>query len=155
MQSELVILKEVTRLIIIALLTLCCFWILVPRTWHYGDTNIIYPVKTASCNQYNVCDVEHFLEPVKLRVNEVQSKVVWLKGRTGEIGTWDECAIIDKLNWHCGGVASMTNGRFESRHPSVHFVSGGDWDDIKTPLSYISGWSYRLYWLLSFLPDLR
>ena len=134
---------------------LCCIWVFAPRSWHYGSTQVIYPVQTSFCNKYKVCDVSNFLDPVKLRVDKNLSQVVWQAIGRGEFGTWDGCAIIDKHNWRCGEVVSMVNGLLESRHPSVHFATGGDWENTDTPLSYISGWSYRLYWLLSFLPDLR
>ena len=32
---------------------------------------------------------------------------------------------------------------------------GGDIEGNHPQLRYVSGWSYRLYWLASFLPDLR
>ena len=138
MLSRLVSIKELTQLLFAGVFALCCVWVVAPRTWYYGDTQIIYTVETTFCNQYNVCDVKTFFDPLKVRVDKSKSEVVWM-GET--LGTWRDCVILDKRNWRCNDPSvSMVDGSIESKLPS---------------LSYISGWSYRLYWLLSFLPDLR
>lgn len=113
-------------------------WVFLPRTWHFGDEVLIYPVELGVCSPYGVCDVEKFYSPLKLRVDEKQSQVVWLDTESGAIGSWRGCTIADKENWHCSAP--------------LYAMSGGSFADQGSGREYISGWSYRLYWLLSFLP---
>ena len=138
MGSALEGLRELTSFLLGVILFVCLAWVVAPRTWYFSNTQIIYTVETTFCNQYNVCDVKTFFDPLKIRVDKSKSEVVWM-GET--LGTWRDCVILDKRNWRCNDPSvSMVDGSIESKLPS---------------LSYISGWSYRLYWLLSFLPDLR
>jgi hypothetical protein len=147
--------KELTNILLGGMVVICLAWVFAPRTWHFSDTQIIYPVTTSFCNQYNVCDIETFLIPFKIRVDIPKSEVVWMTNDRG-MGAWDDCVILDKHNWRCGTqFVSMVNGQLESRHPAVYAISGWNFEGERYLFSFISGWSYRTYWLLSFLPTVK
>lgn len=141
MKSLIAEIKELTNILLGGIVVICLVWVFAPRTWHFSDTQIIYTVETSSCNQYNVCDVKAFFPPLQVRVDKSKSAVVWMSTSDENLGAWEDCIILDKLNWRCNSPPiSMINGYIESRLTSVN---------------YISGWSYRTYWLLSFLPTFK
>ena len=116
-------------------------WLFAPSSFAFSDNVKVYPVKLKFCNQFSVCDVSEFLPVIQLRVDTSKSEVVWRATNNNQIGVWQNCTIADKYNWDCSSpIGTMKDGYLLSSDP-----------DIK----YISGWSYKLYWLISFLPSLR
>ena len=104
-------------------------------------TDSAYTFGPSKRAKINVCDVKAFFPPLQVRVDKSKSEVVWLSTSDENLGAWEDCIILDKLNWRCNSPPiSMINGYIESRLTSVN---------------YISGWSYRTYWLLSFLPTFK
>ena len=118
-----------------------CAWVFFPRTFYFGDKVILYSLETSFCNDYNVCDVKQFFPPLTLRIDKQKSQIVWLNPDDGNLGTWTGCIIADNENWMCSfPMARMVDGALQSDNPNIQF----------TP-----GYVYRLYWLASFLPELR
>ncbi len=127
-----------SRVFGIAILALLA-WIFVPRTVSFSDNTMLYPVQIKSCNEYNICDVKRFLPPLKLRVDQIKSEVIWMNTENGFVGAWTTCTIADKENWKCTDpFATMNGGQMASSNPDT---------------VYLSGWSYRLHWLFSLLPS--
>ena len=116
-------------------------WIFLPRTSYYGDNLTLYSVETGFCNEHNVCDVKKFFTPITLRVDQQKSEIVWLNPDDGSVGSWKNCTIADKENWSCN-------------QPFEHMVGGILKLDVPN-YQNIPGYQYRLYWLVSLLPDLR
>lgn len=116
-------------------------WVLIPRTFYFDDKVILYSLETSFCNEYKVCDVKQFFPPLTLRVDDQKSEIVWLNSDNGQMGTWTGCTIADKENWFCNyPPMRMSDGALQPDNPNIQFPPG-----------YI----YRIYWLMSFLPDLR
>jgi hypothetical protein len=116
-------------------------WVLLPRTFYFDNNIMVYSLETSFCNDYNVCNVERFFAPLKLRVDVLKSEVVWLDTDSGQLGSWDQCTIADKENWTCANsTMKMVDGQLQSVTPNVQ---------------HPPGYVYRLYWLASFLPDIR
>jgi len=123
-----------------ALLALAA-WLFIPRTLYFGDNIMLYSMETGFCNDYNVCDIKQLFPPLKLRVDKEKSEVVWLNQDDGQVGAWTGCTIADKENWTCSvPELRMVGGYLQSNNPSIQ---------------YPAGYVYRIYWLASFLPDLR
>lgn len=113
-------------------------WLFLPRGFS-EDKNELYSFEASRCNGYWVCDVSKVFPSISLRINTNESKIIWLDNGSGEIGNWVGCTIADKNNWNCQSPTTrMLNGVFQSENENVHFVSGYVW---------------RIYWLLSFLPN--
>jgi hypothetical protein len=130
-------LKTAFGLFIAALLA----WIFLPRTFYFENKVILYSMETSSCNEDNVCDVKKFFPPLTLRVDDQKSEIVWLDSTDGKVGTWNGCTIADRENWSCSNPPmQMANGLLQSNSSNIKFPPG---------------YMYRIYWLLSLLPDLR
>jgi hypothetical protein len=133
--------KESFTGLIFLTLTALIAWVFLPRTVHFSETLIIYPVEIVHCNKNGVCDVAQFFPTTKIRVDKMNRQVIWMSSADGMVGVWSDCSIIDKSNWTCSSpTMKMIDGKMESLQPE---------------LRYLSGWSYRLHWLGSLLPDLR
>jgi hypothetical protein len=116
-------------------------WVFSPRTIYFGDKVIVYSFEASFCNEFNVCNVKQFFPPLTLRVDEQKSEIVWLNPDDGQMGSWTGCTIADKENWMCSFPSMrMVDGALQSSNPNIR---------------YSPGYVYRLYWLASFLPDLR
>ena len=108
-------------------------WAFIPRTTHYSENMFIYPVEVKYCNPNSICDVDRFLAPIKIRVDTIHSRIVWMDTETESIGVWAQCDMIDKNNWKCWKpYKNMVGGYLESSETNLH---------------YMSGYSYRLHWI--------